>query len=429
MVQGFASFHEHASLLHPAPKAYNPLMHVDKALEHWENEGLLTPSKVHELRASLHHHDAAIPGKAISAFTAIGGVLIGLGVILFVASNWNEMAAVAKVLLLVIGMLVSGVAGYVLAWERDMEKTGLAVSLVNILIFGASMFLVGQIYHLPFTLWWVALLWWLGTAYFAVVLRSRLHAWLSVPLFLLFVGWARSTAVTGFGGEMDFLSYENGGILGIMPLLGGMILSLGMLARSQKACAFCAATLQHWGWFLVILPIVVSTAEKSMLFLFFRFTPDVVSLPVAAAALAALLCALSFGTFTTPNGKAGMIALFAYIAFVILLAHLPGWFGFPVQSWYGSEDFWSLTGLYILHVAMAVVFLLTSLWYGTLMRAPAVVNMAILGIAFVIVFQYFSWVFSLFDRSFAFILGGLLILGIGTLLERKRRSLLATMHV
>lgn len=410
-------------------RGYTPRMQVDKALAYWESEGLLTASKVRELRASLSHRDATIPGKAISAFTAIGGVLIGLGVILFVASNWGEMTSLTKVCLLLAGMLATGVAGYVLAWERSMEKTGLAISLVNILIFGASMFLIGQIYHLQFTLWWVALLWWLGTAYFAIVLRSHLHAWLSVPLFLLFVGWARSTAVTGFAGEMDFLSYENGGILGILPMLGAMILATGILARSRPTAAFCSSTLQHWGWFLVILPIVVSTAEKSMLFLFFRFSPDIISVPVAIVAVTLLAAALRFGTFSAPNGRAGLAALFAYVAFVTATAHLPGWFGFPMDgSWYMWDEFWSITALYLLHVAMVVAFLLTTLWYGTILRAPAVVNMAILGIAFVTIFQYFSWVFSLFDRSFAFILGGVLILGIGTLLEKKRRALLATMH-
>lgn len=404
-------------------------MNVDKALAHWQSEGLLNADKVRELRASLSHQEKSIPNNAIAAFTAIGGVLIGLGVILFVASNWSDMTAATKVGLLLLGMLATGIAGYGLAWERGMEKTGLAVSLVNVLIFGASMFLVGQIYHLPFTLWWVALLWCAGTAYFGLVLRSKLHVWLSVPLFLLFVGWARSAVVTGFGGELDFLSYENGGILGLLPMIGCLLLAKGLFAQGRNYASFAAKTMQHWGWFLFILPVVISTADKSMLFLFFRFSPDIVSVLLVIAAVLSLGAALFYGSFSTKEGRAGLIALYVYAAFLILLAHLPGWFGLPVDAYgYALDELWSITALYILHVVMVVAFLLVGLWYGTLLRTPVVVNLCVIGIAFTVIFQYFSWVFSLFDRSFAFIIGGLLILAIGTVLERKRRSLLAAMH-
>ncbi len=50
---------------------------VLNALEHWEKEGLLTKKKADELRSSLPDADS---NNAIRIFSALGAILIGLGV-------------------------------------------------------------------------------------------------------------------------------------------------------------------------------------------------------------------------------------------------------------------------------------------------------------------------------------------------------------
>ena len=84
-------------------------------------------------------------------------------------------------------------------------------------------------------------------------------------------------------------------------------------------------------------------------------------------------------------------------------------------------------GLFVIHVILVVVLLLTVVWYGTLLKMPAVINMGMLGLAITIFIQYFSWAFEMLDRSLAFILGGVLILALSAVLERKRRQILTTM--
>ena len=177
-----------------------------QALEFWVKEGLLTTKKARGIGRCSGGKGRRCPAQSHWNFSAVGAILIGLGVILFVASNWSDMTPVVKVALLIIGMLTTGWVGYYLSYERkDYKITGLALLFVNVLIFGASIFLVAQIYNLPLTFWWGALLWFLGAAFLAYVLQSRLHLWLSVPLFLLFIGWLRTYGVTGFGAEFNFL--------------------------------------------------------------------------------------------------------------------------------------------------------------------------------------------------------------------------------
>lgn len=412
---------------------YNRMVSVKQALEHWKSEGLLTGDKVRELERSLATGGAEIPNRAIGIFSAIGGVLVGLGVILFVGSNWDQLTPLLKVIVLLIGMLGTGFAGFHFAYERgDYEKTGFALLFVNVLIFGASIFLVAQIYNLPLNFWWGALLWFGGALIFAYILTSRLHLWLSVPLFLLFLGWLRISAVTGFSSEFDFVFTSRQSLLPLLPLLGAGILSVSILSRGKKYFSFGVETLFNWGLFLVILAVVISTADKSVFYTYFRFPTDTISLIVTAASIVAFAAAIWRGTFVTAQGRYGLLALALYIAFIFILAWTPTWMGLsatPDYTFGGLMDASpAVTGFYILHIVLAAVFFLTAIWYGTILRMPAVINMGMIAIALLIFIQYFSWAFALLDRSFAFILGGVIVLALSAALERKRRELLMHMR-
>lgn len=405
---------------------------VEKALEHWQREGLLTSQKAQELRTSLGRADAEIPHHAIRIFSAIGALLIGLGVILFVASNWQEIPPVAKVALLLVGMLCTAFPGYHLAFERKTyERTGHALLFVSQFLFGGSIFLIGQIYHLPLLFWWGMLLWFLGTAFLAYIFASRTLLTLSVPQFLLFLGWLRASILTGFGDELDILFDPRISLLSLLPLVGAAMLGEGLLARRRASISFCGGTLLSFGLVLIALPLVVTTADREVFFTLLRLPTDTVALIILVVSVIVALSALVFGTYDTREGRGGYAALLAYLLCLFLLTRVPEWIGFPVSlrahDFAGFGDAPMLTGLFVLHILLVVVFLLTLVWYGALLRAAMLINLGIVGIVVTVMIQYFSWVFVLFDRSLAFIIGGLLLLSLSAALERKRRALLASL--
>lgn len=102
--------------------------------------------------------------KTIHIIVTIGALLIGASAFSFVASNWQEIARFAKVIILLIAMSGAYGAGWYMKNKSDFEKTGQSLILVGALIYGASIFLVGQMYHLPvnwpdgFILWMVGVL-------------------------------------------------------------------------------------------------------------------------------------------------------------------------------------------------------------------------------------------------------------------------------
>ncbi len=402
---------------------------AEQALDHWEEKGLLTAKKAAELRANLHT-DKDIPNRALAIFSSIGAILVGLGVILFVSSNWDQMTPTLKVIILMAGMLGTGFTGYWLQYMKDYEKTGLALQFVNVLIFGASIFLVAQIYHLQLTYWWGALLWLIGTLYMAYVLKSRMHIWLAVPLLILFLGWLR-TSYLGYGREeLDFLFDDRFSFLSLGPVLGVGLMSLAILHRRAKSMAFAGPTLFHWGMFLVMLLLVISTADKSFYFNMLHLVWDPVTIAILTASVILLALAVFTGVFTTKNGKAGLLACTAYVFFVYFITYIPGWAGYDVGSirYYGYSQFQPdmVSGLFILYVLLTFFFLLLSVWFGTLLKDPPVINMGMIGVAAVIFIQYFSWAFELLPRSVFFIIGGLVILAFTSVLERKRRQLIAS---
>lgn len=395
---------------------------VYQALEHWEKEGSLTKKKVEELRATLPEADS---NHAIRIFSALGAVLVGLGVILFVASNWSYLTPLFKTVLLMAGMLLSGGFGYYFAYEKKTyEKTGLALLFVNVLIFGASIFLVGQIYNLPLNFWWGMMLWFLGAAFFAYVLESKLHLWLSVPLFVFFLGWVRTEVVRGFS-EFDFLFDSRTNILSLLPILGLGLVALAVLHRKKKYLHFGESTLFNWGIFLVLFPVVVSTVDKEVFFPIFDLTFDRIAVATIVVSAALGVAASLVGTFKTNQGRYSIGALGLYLVFLYVIAKVPDMLGFTV-SYYDSPPM--VTGLFVVHILMALVLLMTVIWYGTMLRLPALINMGIVGLGIGILIQYFSWAFEQLDRSLMFVLGGVLILGLSAILERQRRMLITSLQ-
>jgi uncharacterized membrane protein len=402
---------------------------VDHALEHWQKEGLISASKAHELRGSLKDEDHELPSRAIAIFSALGAVLVGLGVILFVASNWSVLSPTFKVGLLLAGFLGTAGVGYWLAYERkDYVRTGMALLFASALIYGASIFLVAQIYHLPLNYWFGMLLWFAGTAGMAYILQSRLHLWLSVPLFIVFLGWLRQRWAFGFS-EFDFLFDEGGRFFSLLPALGTGLISLGILHRLRKETQFGEQTLFHWGLFLTLVTIIIGTAAQEAFFTLFDLSMDAVTVVIVVASFALALLAFALGKFRVKQGKWALLMLAGYVAFTHALGHVPVWFGWEQGNyWMFESEGGGFQALHAIHILLTFVLLMTIVWYGTLLRSAPMINLGIGGLGIAVIIQYFSWVFALLDRSLAFILGGLLILALGWLLERKRRTLLVSAH-
>ena len=152
--------------------------------EAWVAEGIVSAEQAAAIRGRYAGVRGARRGSATTALAMIGAVAVWLGVIGFVAANWDGMSHAVRLTLLTLVVAGSYAAGFQLREHTgNRPRIGEALYLVGVLVFGASLFLVGQMYnveaHDPLAL----LLWAAGATATALVVRSRAIAAVAVLIF------------------------------------------------------------------------------------------------------------------------------------------------------------------------------------------------------------------------------------------------------
>ncbi|MCI0484063.1 MAG: DUF2157 domain-containing protein, partial [candidate division NC10 bacterium] len=130
------------------PRESGFLRRLRQELPVWVQQGWVTPGSEQQI---LDHAAAQrSPGVRYLplAFSMLGVLLLGAGVITFFAANWSVMPKVAKLAILFGGMwLVYAGAGYALRY-REAPQLGEALLLLGVILFGSNIMLIGQIYHI-----------------------------------------------------------------------------------------------------------------------------------------------------------------------------------------------------------------------------------------------------------------------------------------
>ena len=137
--------------------AYRKRLGVD--LPRWRDQGWVTSENAAAIMASVEGRRSMLGLSAIVA--VMGAVLLGLGVLAFVAANWEQMPRIGRFLLLVAAMAAAYATAGVLR-GRSLPALADAALLLAGLIFAAAIALVGQSYHLAGEFADAVLLWLLG---------------------------------------------------------------------------------------------------------------------------------------------------------------------------------------------------------------------------------------------------------------------------
>jgi len=143
---------------------------LDADLLRWQAEGTISAAAGDAIRQTL----GPMPG-AIGVATMVGiagGLLIAAAFLAFVAANWSAIPRVAR-----LGILLAGIAGAhgLGAWFARQDRPYLADTAVAVgaIVFGASIALVGQMYHLAGDFAAALLFWGLGALAAAALTASR----------------------------------------------------------------------------------------------------------------------------------------------------------------------------------------------------------------------------------------------------------------
>lgn len=151
-------------------------------LNYCEARGLIESKQKEEIINSYDIHQSY---NFIKILLTIGAILVGLGVLSFIASNWPVISKLGKFMIIIGGFLVVNFASYKLKDEYPNISNSLIY--LGILIYGAGIFLVGQMFHYGGHFTGAFLLWAVGILPMAVLFRDKLIIIFAHLLVLIYI--------------------------------------------------------------------------------------------------------------------------------------------------------------------------------------------------------------------------------------------------
>jgi uncharacterized membrane protein len=155
-----------------------------REIDLWVREGMVTEVQA---RAILGRYKTAEQASAWGriAFAVAGAVLIGLGVILLIAYNWDRIPKYSKLALIFLFLITAH--GAALYDRRTAVRETLHV--LGTMLFGAGIWLIAQIYHMNAHYPTGILVWGLGALALAWTLPSLAQALIAAVLLVLWSGF------------------------------------------------------------------------------------------------------------------------------------------------------------------------------------------------------------------------------------------------
>lgn len=158
----------------------------------WIQKGIISEQTARQISNAyqldnLKHESTRLLSAVI--FT-IGGVLLGGGVISFVAANWEAIPTAIKLALLFFALISFHAVGFWLWHTQNWRRLGHALIFCGCLVFGANIGLVAQIFHISGNWYGGFGAWALGSLVMAWAVRSWIIGVLALGTsFLWFIGF------------------------------------------------------------------------------------------------------------------------------------------------------------------------------------------------------------------------------------------------
>jgi uncharacterized membrane protein len=385
-----------------------------KQVEKWCETGIISREQADKILADItSYKQEQSSNNLVMTISTIGSVLLGIGAILFIASNWQEIPNILKTLLLVACTLGAYGLGYYFKYVKgNLPRVGASLIFLGALLFGASVFLIAQIYNVNANNHVLLLIWMIGILPFVYVFQSAPIALLTAILFFVWMAFFIFRGVNPNPPEGDFLR------LPVLYLISGLLLfSVGTLHYLSSKLHSIARVFR-------LLAITVSVA--SLFLLTFRFfsgfmdsyffrsralevSDQFMSGLVLMAVLAIIASVISL--FFNPS-KSETNKLESGLSLGILALSLIFFF-YPAQN-----------NLYtIIFNLVLVAIIITLIFIGYRREDIKLVNTGIFWISAFIIVRYFDFFWDLLPRSLFFFVGGLVLVIGGIAIERQRRQL------
>jgi uncharacterized membrane protein len=370
-------------------------------LTRWQAAGLLDAQTAAAIRAYEEAHVRPSSRRWQVRIALIAGtILLGAGVLLFVAAHWDSVSPLVRMLLVLAMLCFFHTLG--LLTHTRFAGFATAMHAAGTLAAGAAIALIGQIFNMQEHWPSGVMLWSLCAAAGWALLRDPFQQSLTLLLLPAWIACEWLDRAGGHGGVTTYLAR-------FLALIG--VTYLTAFLQSRRAVFY---TLFSAG--ALLLPFAVLLLSQGWSDAEYRQALPP-SYKVCAWTLA--LLAIAAGCMLNRRSWAPLLVVAGTVwALPWAQTKIIGKIG--TYTWQHSEP----NLLAYLMVAAGAIFLV---WWGIRVLSRPVINFGITAFALTVTWFYFANVMNKLDRSLGLIVLGILFLGGGWALEYTRRRIVASM--
>jgi uncharacterized membrane protein len=388
----------------------------------WESAEIVT----HEQAGSILEFEKERAGvveqavgvhRIIGIVSTFGGLLLGAGLLLFVASNWADIPRLARVAIAVATVVALQATGYWLRYRTAYHRTSATFLLLGAVAYGGAIFLVGQTYNYPLDDPSLLLLWFLPMLPMAYLVRSPAIAALGILVGYGAVGYRLAEWLDGRR-TWDYWWQ------GVFILVGVAVTALGYLHNGRQTLRPMGRPFQWIGSMTVLVILYAMSFEG-------WYGPYGILRPVGLRRWA--LEAVPFGMWVVIVGAFVTTLVSAALLRQRGTLHRPQLAGIAVPAITGYMLVVLLAAerprSSLLPFAIANVLLFGALVgfvvVGILTRHEVLVNLSLVFFGIAVITRYIEIGGGMFGTAVSMMVGGVLFIGLAWGLERVRRTLLS----
>ncbi len=379
-------------------------------IKHWLEKGIISSDQAEAMRQSLVEKKAEKnPDRLIVILGSIGAILLGLGVILFFAANWEKIIPLLRVVMLTTATFTVYYLSYYFKYQKKhYPKLGASLIFLAAFLFGAELFLIAQIYQVSSGKGYLLVyIWLLGILPLAYGLRSIPIAGLAVVLFYIALSWwlikNSNYNLYGYGAALIFLT----GSLAIF--------NLGKLQRYWSGFERMGSIYRFTAFEISMITLLVLTFNlgndrgfSRTIFELLNLNNAIYFLSLLASAFFLFLAAIYYQKKRREN-LLNTENLLVAITFICIILYM----FFPIES-----------GLISISANLLIaVICLVLIYSGNKIHKTHWINFGVSWFGILIILRYLDLTWSLMSRSLFFISGGIILIIISFLFEKYRKWL------
>ena len=395
----------------PSPEeSEEALFQLKKEIEKWRAEGIIEESQAERILgrylAFKEKREEIKRRKLIKILSTFGAILAGIGVILLIAANWKKIPAFLNAAILIGATAGVYFGGWWFKYEKKSHpKLGGALILLGAILFGASLILISQLYHIRIEFSNLLLVWALGVLPLGWLTRSSVVLALASGLTF---GWGFFSVTGGGTRFFDFIIVRP-------PVYLSFILLLGLFVPLSYYLKFLRIQKLNIIELLVLTGIMmVALTRKS--------SNPLVDFTLLFLALGAFIFILGeihsrfekYREFKNVYYSIGLLLVFI----TSLILTFPQFHEFSR----GKSPLMPILFNFVLFGEIC-----GAIYLGIKKEEESFINKGIVFFGILIFARYFSLSWSLGTRAFVFIIGGILLIGISYVLGKIRKKIIQKM--